>query len=75
MREGANILALSDRVGEGEMLIPSVLAVGAVHNHLLRVGLRMRADIIVESGDAITPHDFSVLVCYSASGICPYVPH
>lgn len=75
VREGANILALSDRVSEEEMPIPSVLAVGAVHNHLLRVGLRMRTDIIVESGDAITPHDFAVLVGYSASGICPYVAH
>jgi len=55
--------------------MPSLLAVASVHNHLLRRGLRTHADIIVETGDAITPHDFAALVGYSASGIFPYLAH
>jgi glutamate synthase (ferredoxin) len=35
----------------------------------------MKADIVVECGDAITPHDFATLVGYSASGIYPYMAH
>lgn len=75
VRGGADILALSDRVGAGEVPMPSLLAVAAVHNRLLRCGLRTKTDIIVECGDAITPHDFATLVGYSASGIYPYLAH
>ncbi len=75
VREGADIIALSDRASAGRVPIPSLLAVAAVHNHLLRKGLRTHADIIVETGDAITPHDFAALVGYSASGVYPYLAH
>ncbi|MFR7755686.1 MAG: glutamate synthase-related protein, partial [Bacteroidales bacterium] len=43
--------------------------------HLLRCGIRTQIDIIVECGDAITPHDFATLVGYSASGVYPYLAH
>ena len=75
VRNGSNILVISDRTRPGQVPIPSLLAVSCVHNHLLRQGLRTRADIIVETGDAITPHDFAALVGYSASGIYPYMVH
>ena len=75
VREGVDIIALSDRVGAGEVPLPSLLAVAAVHNHLLRCNLRTKADIIVECGDAVTPHDFATLVGYSASAIFPYLAH
>ena len=75
VRAGANIVALSDRAGAGEVPIPSLLAVGAVHNHLMRAGLRMLVDLIVETGDALSAHDFAALVSYSASGIWPYGAH
>lgn len=75
VRDGVSILAISDRVGEGEVPMPSLLAVSSVHNHLLRCGLRTQADLIVECGDAITAHDFATLVGYSASGIYPYLAH
>ncbi|MGI6230897.1 MAG: glutamate synthase large subunit [Tractidigestivibacter sp.] len=75
VRAGANIVAISDRAGRGEVSIPSLLAVSAVHNHMIRAGIRMNADLVVESGDAITPHDFATLVGYSASGIYPYMAH
>ncbi|MDO4537585.1 MAG: glutamate synthase large subunit [Coriobacteriales bacterium] len=75
VRGGANIVILSDRAGEGEVPIPSLLSLGSVHNHLIRTGLRMRADLVVEAGDAISAHDFAALVGYSASGIHPYLAH
>ena len=75
VRAGVSILAISDRVGADQIPIPSLLAVAAVHNHLLRCGLRTQADLIVECGDAITAHDFATLVGYSASGIYPYLAH
>ena len=75
VRGGANLVVLSDRAAAGEVPIPSLLSLGAVHNHLIRVGLRMGADIIVEAGDALCAHDFACLVGYSASGIYPYMAH
>ncbi len=75
VRAGADILAVTDRAREGRAPIPSLLAVAAIHNHLLRQGLRTHADIIVEAGDAVTPHDFAALVGYSASGVFPYLAH
>ena len=75
IRAGVSVLAISDRVSEGEIPIPSLLAVSSIHNHLLRCGLRTQADLIIECGDAITAHDFATLVGYSASGICPYLAH
>ncbi len=57
------------------MPIPSLLAVSSVHNHLIRVGIRTFADFVVETGDAISAHDFAALVGYSASGIYPYMAH
>ncbi|MCH3967059.1 MAG: glutamate synthase large subunit [Atopobiaceae bacterium] len=75
VRDGANIIVISDRAAEGEVPIPSLLAVGSVHNHLIRRGLRMFADLVVECGDAISPHDYATLVGYSASGIYPYMAH
>ena len=75
VRSGVNIVVLSDRAAEGEVPIPSLLSLGAVHNHLISVGLRTCADIIVETGDAFRSHDFACLVGYSASGIYPYMAH
>ena len=75
VRGGANVLVISDRAGEGQVPIPSLLSVSAVHNHMIRTGIRMKADLVVECGDAITPHDYATLVGYSASGIYPYMAH
>ncbi|MBM6775405.1 glutamate synthase large subunit [Olsenella profusa] len=72
---GANIVVISDRAGAGEESVPSLLALGCVHNHLIRCGLRTSADLVVETGDAFSAHDFACLVGYSASGIYPYMAH
>ncbi len=75
VRDGANIVVLSDRAAAGEVPIPSLLATGAVHNHLIRAGVRTFADLVIETGDALSAHDFAALVGYSASGIYPYMAH
>ena len=75
VRAGANIVVISDRAAEGEVSVPSLLALGCVHNHLIRCGLRTRADLVVETGDAFSAHDFACLVSFSASAIYPYMAH
>ncbi len=55
------ILILSDReVGENRIPVPSLLATAAVHNHLIRQGLRMSTGIVVETGEAREVHHFCV---------------
>src|SRR5581483_10620606 len=72
--DGARILILSDRGVDPEHApIPMVLAVGAVHHHLIRAGKRLQADIIAETGEAWDIHHFAVLVGYGASAVHPYV--
>ena len=75
--EGAEILLLSDRLGsdlEGEMTyIPPLLATGAVHHRLIEEGLRMRASLVVETGQAWNTHQFACLIGYGASAIHPYL--
>lgn len=73
--DNVNLVILSDRAAADEVPIPSLLAVSSVNHHLIRVGVRTFADLIVETGDALSAHDFSALVGYSASGIYPYMAH
>lgn len=75
VRAGVNIVVISDRAAADEVPIPSLLALGSVHNHLICAGIRMLADLVVETGDAFSAHDFACLVGYSASGIYPYMAH
>jgi len=71
---GASILILSDRaVGKDRLVIPALLAVGAVHHHLIRAGLRMKCSLISETGEARETHHFAVLVGFGASAINPYL--
>jgi glutamate synthase (ferredoxin) len=72
--EGAHVLILSDRGVDAEHApIPMVLAVGAVHHHLIGAGKRLQADLVAETGEAWDIHHFAVLVGYGASAIHPYV--
>ncbi len=72
--EGVNVIVLSDRVmGPSRVPIPSLLAVAAVHHHLVREGTRLRAGIILESGEPREVHHFATLLGYGASAINPYL--
>ncbi|HEX5226036.1 MAG TPA: glutamate synthase large subunit, partial [Solirubrobacteraceae bacterium] len=72
--QGVNIIVLSDRsLGPTRAPIPSLLAVAAVHHHLVREGTRLRAGIILESGEPREVHHFATLIGYGVSAINPYV--
>ncbi len=71
---GVNILILSDRsLGPGRAPIPSLLAVSAVHHHLVREGTRLRAGIVLESGEPREVHHFATLIGYGVSAVNPYL--
>jgi glutamate synthase (NADPH/NADH) large chain/glutamate synthase (ferredoxin) len=71
---GVNILILSDRaVTPGRAAIPSLLAVAAVHHHLVREGTRLRAALVIESGEPREVHHMATLIGYGASAINPYL--
>ncbi|MCQ6278628.1 glutamate synthase large subunit [Bacillus sp. EB600] len=72
--DGASLLILSDRnMNEKEMAIPSLLAASALHQHLIRQGLRTKASVIVETGEAREVHHFAVLLGYGVDAINPYL--
>jgi glutamate synthase (NADPH) large chain len=72
--EGFNLIVLSDRGHDAEAApIPSLLAVSAVHHHLIREGTRTRCSLIVESGEPREVHHFALLMGYGASAINPYL--
>ncbi len=69
-----NILILSDRAqGPDRIAMPALLATAAVHQHLVRQGLRMQTGLVVETGEAREVHHFCVLAGYGAEAINPYV--
>ena len=71
---GANILVLSDRgISRERAAIPSLLAVAAVHHHLVREGTRLQAGLVLESGEPREVHHFATLIGYGASAINPYL--
>ena len=52
--------------------IPALLAVGAVHHHLISNGLRLRASIVAHTAQCFSTHHFACLVGYGASAVCAY---
>ncbi|MEG4025846.1 glutamate synthase-related protein [Microcoleus sp. S13C4] len=85
VREGSRILILSDRVSKAEggsssvglsaecTYIPPFLAVGAVHHHLISVGLRMQTSLVVDTAQCWSTHHFACLIGYGAVAVCPYL--
>jgi glutamate synthase (NADPH/NADH) large chain len=74
IQNGATIIILSDReFARHTLLIPAPLAVGAVHQALLRAGERPNANIIIETGSARDPHQYAVLIGLGATAIYPYL--
>ncbi|AGN01809.1 glutamate synthase [Salinarchaeum sp. Harcht-Bsk1] len=73
-RDGVDVVVLSDRnTGEDRVPIPSLLATGAVHHHLVRNGLRNHVGLVVESGDPRQVHHVATLVGYGADAVNPYL--
>jgi glutamate synthase (NADPH) large chain len=74
IRQGRNILILSDRSVSRERLpIPALLATAAVHEHLVKKGMRTRTGLVVETGSAREVHQFALLAGYGAEAIHPYL--
>jgi len=71
---GETILLLSDReVREGRVAIPALLAVGAVHQHLVKVSKRTRVALVLETGEAREVHHHCLLIGFGADAINPYL--
>ena len=74
IRDGYTLLILSDRgIEPGFAAIPSLLALSAVHHHLIREGTRTQVALIVESGEPREVMHFSLLIGFGASAINPYL--
>ena len=74
VRKGYNIIVLSDRgIDQQHVAVPALLAIGAVHHHLIREGLRTEVGLVIETGEARRVHDFCLLAGYGAEAINPYL--
>lgn len=74
IESGAEFLILSDRDSNKDLApVPSLLAVSAVHHHLIREGQRMRVALIAESGDVREVHHVAALIGYGAAAVNPYL--
>ncbi len=74
--DGVQGVILSDKLaGPDRMALPSLIAVGAVHQHLLKTQQRPKAALFSEAGDAKEVADFATLFGYGCDGVCPYVAY
>jgi hypothetical protein len=74
IHQGYNIIILSDRTVGADMLpIPALLATAAVHEHLVKKGLRTSTGLVVETGSVREVHQFALLAGYGAEAIHPYL--
>lgn len=77
VRAGCECVVLSDRQASGmdpsRPPIPPLLAVGAVHHHLIRAGLRTETSLVVETAQCFSTHHIAMLVGYGAHAVCPYL--
>jgi glutamate synthase (NADPH/NADH) large chain len=74
VREGSTTLIFSDKkINTTRAALPSILVVGAVHSHLVKLGLRGYCSINVESSDILDTHSFAVLIGVGATTVNPYL--
>ncbi|MDO9096492.1 MAG: glutamate synthase central domain-containing protein, partial [Rubrivivax sp.] len=74
LKGGHNILIITDRrMGRDKIAIPALLALSAIHHHLVREGRRTTAGLVVETGSAREVHHFAVLAGYGAEAVHPYL--
>jgi glutamate synthase (ferredoxin) len=72
--DGHTLLVLSDRrIGPDRSFIPSLLATSAVHHHLIRAGKRLRASLVLDTGEPREVHHFACLLGFGADAIHPYL--
>jgi len=74
VKDGFEVIILSDRAIDSQhAAIPSLLAVSAVHHHLIKKGLRGAVGLVVEGGDVWEVHHFACLLAFGATAINPYM--
>ncbi len=72
--DGYNVLVLSDRAVDTKRVpIPALLAVSAVHQHLVREGIRLQTGLVVETAEAREVHHFALLLGFGAAAVIPYL--
>ena len=76
IEDGADVIILSDRDFDARNApVPALLAVSGLHHHLIRNGNRMKASIVVDSGEPREVHHMGLLIGYGASAVCPYMAY
>jgi glutamate synthase (NADPH/NADH) large chain len=76
VKSGKTLIVLSDRaIVQGKLPIPSLMATGAVHHHLIAKGLRCDSNIIVETAAARDSHQIAVLIGFGATAVYPYLSY
>ncbi|MCX7186743.1 MAG: glutamate synthase large subunit [Methylophilales bacterium] len=74
VQDGFNIIILSDRnVSESRLAIPALLACSAIHQHLVKTGLRTSTGLVIDTGSAREVHHFALLAGYGAEAVCPWL--
>ncbi|HEX6267679.1 MAG TPA: glutamate synthase large subunit, partial [Burkholderiales bacterium] len=74
VRSGYSIIVISDRhIDKGRVAIPALLALSAIHQHLVGKGLRTSTGLVVETGSAREVHHFALLGGYGAEAVHPYL--
>ena len=75
-QEGTDVIVLSDReVDENNLGLPALLALSAVHQHLVATGLRNEVGLVIDSASIREVHDFAVFIGFGAEAICPYLAY
>ncbi|MGO4775416.1 glutamate synthase central domain-containing protein, partial [Lysobacter sp. 2RAB21] len=75
-RDGNVLLIVTDRRPRRDaLMMHALLATGAIHQHLTRVGLRCEANLIIETGTARDPHHFACLIGFGATAVYPYLAY
>lgn len=76
VNDGKTVLILSDQdIVESQIIIPALMALGAIHNHLINIKLRFKVDLIVATAYARDPHHFCVLLGFGATAVYPYLSY
>jgi len=74
VKDGVTVLIVSDRdISSNQAAIPSLMATGAIHHHLIKNKMRFSANIVVESGEVRETHHFATLIGYGANAVNPYI--
>ena len=72
--EGCSIIVISDKgINSKKTLIPPLLAVGSIHHYLLKKGIRLKASLVIETGQCWSTHHLACLIGYGASAVCPWL--